>query len=183
MELCRQYGRPFAAASANQLLDKHLGKQENPRRCMKIWQRYYAEQQTQWLAMMVSRAKPIKWHMVDSAAAQILTSVTNSPGVVYPMTTRELPQTLQNIPGVSSYYVSGYTSGQCLPKGFNVRGELVVARADGPLTKNYQFVFATSSEGQVYFTGPFKGFGHHVSSGQQVSVDSLFNQTPFSPKR
>jgi len=52
---------------------------------------------------------------------------------------------------------------------------LVVARSDGALTKNYQFVFATSSEGQAYFAGPFKGFGHHVSSGQQVAVESLFS--------
>jgi len=58
MELCRQYGRPFAAAVANQLLDKHLGKQENPRRCTKIWQRYYAEQQTQLLAVQVC---PVTW--------------------------------------------------------------------------------------------------------------------------
>jgi hypothetical protein len=131
---------------------------------------------------MVDRAKPLKWHTVDSAAAHVLTTVTNSPGAVYPMTTMELPERLQGMPGVSSYYVSGYTSGQCLPQGFTVGGELVVARADGALTKNYQFVFAMSSEGQVYFAGPFKGFGHHVSSGQQVSVDSLFNQTPFSTK-
>jgi len=37
-----------------------------------------------------------------------------------------------------------------------------------------------ASGGQVYFTGPFKGFGHHVWSGQSVPVSSLFNQTPFS---
>lgn len=131
---------------------------------------------------MVDRAKRLKWHTVNSDAAHILTTVTNSPGVVYPMVTNDLPQRLQGMPGVSSYYVSGYTSGQStLPQGFT-GGELVIARADGALTKNYQFVFAVSSEGQVYFTGPFKGFGHHVSSGQQVSVESLFNQTPFSMK-
>ena len=55
----------------------------------------------------------------------------------------------------------------------------MVARADGTLTKNYQFVFAMSPERQVYLVVPFKGFGHHVSSGQQVSVESLFNQTHF----
>lgn len=130
---------------------------------------------------MVDRAKPLKWHTVESTAAHVLTTLTNSPGVVYPMGTSELPARLQGMPGVSSYYVSGYTSGHPLPEGFTVGGELVVARADGALTKNYQFVFAISSE-QVYFAGPFKGFGHHVSSGQQVSVESLFNQTPFSTK-
>lgn len=124
----------------------------------------------------------MKWHAVDSAAAHALTTVTNSPGVVYPLATTSLPEPLQRMPGVSSYYVTGYTSGQSLPHGLTVGGELLVARTDGPLTKNYQFAFAVSSWGEVYFTGPFKGFGHHVSSGQEISVNSLFNQTPFSTK-
>ena len=132
---------------------------------------------------MVNPAKPLKWHMVDSAAAQVITTLTNSPGVVYPMTMNELPKRLQGMSGVSSYYVTGYTSGQPLPNGFTVAGESLVARSDRGLTKNYQFVFATSSEGQVYMAGPCKGFGHHVSSGQNVAVDSLFNQTPFSPNK
>jgi len=86
------------------------------------------------------------------------------------------------MPGVSSYYVTAYSSGQTLPQGLTVGGELLIARAEGVLMKNYQFAFAVSSNGGVYFTGPFKGFGRHVWSGQAVSVASLFNQTPFSTK-
>lgn len=79
--------------------------------------------------------------------------------------------------GVSSYYATGYTVAQVSSVGL-VAGELVVARKDGDLTKNYNFVFAVSSAG-VYFSGPYKGFGHHVTSGQSVEVNSLFGQTPY----
>lgn len=123
----------------------------------------------------------LKWHPVDSAAALVLTTVTNSPGVVYPLATADLPEPLQRMAGVSSYYVTAYSLGQPLPQGRTVAGELLVARADGVLMK-HQFAFAASSNGAVYFTGSFKGFGHHVGSGQAVSVASLFNQTPFSTK-
>jgi hypothetical protein len=124
----------------------------------------------------------IKWHPLDENAARALTAITNSPGVVYPIGTNALPQPLQGMPGVCSYYASGYATGQVLPQGLTLGGEMLVARTDGVLTKNDQFVFATSSNGGVCFAGPFKGYGHHVSSGQQVDVSSMFNQTPFSSK-
>jgi hypothetical protein len=57
-------------------------------------------------------------------------------------------------------------------------GELVVARSDGNLTKTYNYVFGVSSAGDVYFSGPYKGFSHHVTLGQSVEVNSLFGQTP-----
>lgn len=124
----------------------------------------------------------IKWHPVDEAAAKALTAITNSPGVIYPIGTNSLPQQLHALPGVCSYYASAFTTGQPLPQGLTVGGEMLVARLAGSLTKNDQFVFGTSSNGQVCFAGPFKGYGHHVSSGQQVAVSSMFNQTPFSTK-
>jgi hypothetical protein len=103
--------------------------------------------------------------------------------MVYPMGSNQLPHQLHRIPGVSSYYVSGYTTGVPLPQGITVGGEMLVARSDQNLTKNYQFVFGTSSNGQVCYAGPFKNFpGHHVSSGQSVVVSSLFGNTPFSTK-
>jgi hypothetical protein len=125
----------------------------------------------------------LKWHNIDPVAAHALTCATNSPGLVFPMGTNQLPQQLHQMPGVTSYYVSGYTSGVPLPQGVTVGGEMVVARFDNGLTKNYQFVFGTSSNGQVCYAGPFKGFGHHVSSGQSVAVNSLFGNTPFSNQR
>jgi hypothetical protein len=122
----------------------------------------------------------IKWHSVDEAAARALTTITNSPGAVYPLATTELPDKLKPISGVASYYVTGYAPPQALKEGITVGGELLVARVESGITKNYQFVFATSSDGTVYFAGPYKGFGHHVASGRNIAVNSLFGKTPFS---
>jgi hypothetical protein len=129
---------------------------------------------------MAKNPLSLKWHEVDSAAAHRITTVTNSPGVVWPLTTADLPEPLQRMPGVTSYYVTAYSSSPNLLQGLPIVGEALVARADGDLTKNYQYAFAVGSERRVFFTGPFKGFGHHVNSGQSVPVNSLFNQTPFS---
>jgi hypothetical protein len=97
------------------------------------------------------------------------------------MTTTDLPDNLKPISGVASYYVTGYASPQALKDELTVRGELLVARVESGTTKNYQFVFATSSDGTTYFAGPYKEFvGHHVTSGQSVPVNSLFGNTPFS---
>ncbi len=124
----------------------------------------------------------LKWHSVGEAAASALTSLTNSPGVIYPVGSNALPPQLQNMPGVSSYYVSAFANPQPLSNGLTVGGEMLVARSTPDLTKNYLFAFATGSGGNVYYAGPFKGQGHHVSSGQVFAVNSMFNQTPFSTK-
>jgi hypothetical protein len=86
------------------------------------------------------------------------------------------------MPGIASYYASANTTGQPLLNGVTVGGEMLAVRTGEAITKNYQFVFGTSSNGQVCFAGPFKGNDHHLRSGQSVPVQSLFNQTPFSTK-
>ena len=93
-----------------------------------------------------------------------------------------LPEQIKNMTGVSSYYVSGYVSSEVNSSGNVISGEMVVARSDGHLTKNYNCIFGVSSDGGVYFSGPYKGFGHHVSSGDTVEVSSLFGQTPYGKK-
>lgn len=130
---------------------------------------------------MTGEIKWTKWHTVNAGAARSLTTITNSPGVVYGMATTELPDRLKPIPGVASYYVIGYASRQALNDGLTVGGELLVTRVESGITKNYQFGFATSSGGTVYFAGPYKGFcGHYVDSGQSIPENSLFGHTPFS---
>ncbi len=126
---------------------------------------------------------PIKWYAMDEAAARELTTVTSSPGAVYPLASTALPERLKSITGVASYYVTGYVSTEALQQGITVRGEMLVARVEGTTTKNYNFVFATSSNGIAFYAGPFKGFGHHVVDGQSVAVNSLFGNTPFSKLR
>jgi hypothetical protein len=134
------------------------------------------------LGAMSDTSKPIKWHTIDEATAKALTTATNTPGVIYPMGTNALPEQLQQITGVASYYVSGYVTPPVLANGLTVGGEMLVARVDGATTKNYNFVFATNSGNSVQFAGPFTGFGHHVNSGQSIQVNSLFGNTPFSNK-
>ena len=88
---------------------------------------------------------------------------------------------LRRIPGVASYHVMGCSSLQMLDDGRTVSGKLLVTRVDREITKNYLYPLATSSGGTVCFTGPYKGFdGHHVKSGQNVPVNSLFGHTPFT---
>jgi len=128
---------------------------------------------------MSDTIKP-KWHTIDAAAAEQLTLATNSPGAVYPVASTALPHQIQKMQGVSSYYVSGYLTPQVWSNGLTIGGEMVVARSDAGMTKNYNFVFGTSSNGAVMFNGPYTGFGHHVSSGQPTNVTSLFGQTPFT---
>jgi hypothetical protein len=130
----------------------------------------------------MSDSSSMKWHQVDPPAANALTAVTNRPGPVYTMGSNQLPTVLQQIPGVSSYFVSGYSSNP-ICQNVTIGGEMLVARSDQALTKNYQYLFGTSSNGQVCFAGPFKNFqGHHISSGQQVEITCLFGHTPFSSK-
>jgi hypothetical protein len=129
---------------------------------------------------MTDTPKPIKWHTIENAAAEARTTATNSPGVIYPMGTNALPEQLKQITGVASYYLSGYVTPHVLTNGLTVGGEMLVARIDGATTKNDNFVFATSPGSIVQFAGPFTGFGHHVSSGQSIQVNSLFGHTPFS---
>lgn len=122
------------------------------------------------------------WHPVDEAAASELTTLTNSPGAVYPLATTALPQSLQRMKDVSSYYISGYVSPQMAAGDMTVIGEMLVARSDDPKTKNYNYLVATNSTGVIFFTGPYKGYGHHINSGQAIEVNSIFGQTPYGTK-
>lgn len=127
----------------------------------------------------MSSNKEFKWHEVGEAAAKELTTVTNSPGMVYPVNNAMLPEQIKKMTGVSSYYATGYVSSHVNSSDHLIVGEMVVARSDGHLTKNYNYFFGVSSDGGVFFSGPYKGFGHHVSSGHTVEVSSLFGQTPY----
>jgi hypothetical protein len=125
----------------------------------------------------------IKWHKVDKMAAEKLTTITNSPGEVYPMDNSLLPEQIKKMTGVTSYYASGYTSTEVNSLDQLISGEIVVARIDGHLTKNYNYIFCVSSDSNVYFSGPYKGFGHHVPSDDSIEVSSLFGQSPFGKSK
>ena len=123
----------------------------------------------------------VKWTFVDEDKAEALLTETSTPGVVYGLDPELLPDNFKDMPGVSSYYASDFITPQSSEDGFTVHGEMLVARADDDLMKNYLYVFAHNSEGAVFFTGPYKNFaGHHVDSGQSFPVGSMFGNTPFS---
>ena len=121
-----------------------------------------------------------KWTPVDRSAAEKLIEATSAPGVVYPVATSALPQPLQAMPGAVSYFVSGYSTAVPIAPGLSAGGEIAVVRTDADLAKAYNYVLATSSNGQVYFNGPYKNFpGHHFDPASAVTVASLFGHGPF----
>jgi hypothetical protein len=125
----------------------------------------------------------VKWTPISPPAAEKLTQATSSPGVVFPVATNMLPAGLQAMPGAVSYFVSGYTSPMSLPKGLTAGGEMIVVRTEGDLGKAYNYLFATSNNGQVCFNGPHKHFeGHHFSATSAVNISELFGHHPLTKK-
>jgi hypothetical protein len=123
----------------------------------------------------MKQPKPPKWTPIDQTAVEQLSRATTSPGVVYSLGTQQLPQNLQAMPSAVSYFVSGYTSLQSAVGGVIPGGEMAVVRTDGELSKAYQYVFGTSSDGRVCFTGPFTNFSaHHFSSDSAINITALF---------
>ena len=123
-----------------------------------------------------------KWTPIDRAALESIQQFSTSPGI-HALGTTALPAPLQQMPGVASYFVSQYSVP--IPIGSNtvVGGEMAVVRADARTNKAYNYVFGSSSDGLVYFNGPFKNFPeHHFTSTSQVSLEKLFGNTPTSTK-
>ena len=57
---------------------------------------------------MKNQINEYKWHKVDEAAAEVLTTLTNSPGVVYPINNSLLPEQIKEMRDVSSYQLIGH---------------------------------------------------------------------------
>jgi hypothetical protein len=124
-----------------------------------------------------------KWHPIDPAALQAITNCSATPGLVFPVGTNALPQQIQQMPGLVSYFVSSYQAPMVLANNLTAGGELAVVRTDGELGKAYNYVFATSSNGFVVYNGPHKCFPqHHFSSSAPVPVEQLFNHVSFTTK-
>ena len=124
-----------------------------------------------------------KWHPIDPVAAKELLNSTTTPGVVYDIATSALPAQIQQMPGVVSYFVSNYTTGVPLANNVTAGGEMGVFRTNEDLTKGYNFIFGTSSNGQVVFNGPHYNFPqHHIASSSPVIVENVFGNIPFGKK-
>lgn len=125
--------------------------------------------------------KTMKWHPMSEAEAQSITNATKSPGLVYSLPIEEAPSNLQQMPGARSYFVSDYLTTIAFKDGLKIGNEIVIERTEEKLTKAYNFAVATSSDGKVYFNGPYKDFeGHNINSASSVPIVSLFGHSPFT---
>lgn len=123
-----------------------------------------------------------KWHLIDQVALTEIEKCYGSTGI-HAFGTTALPAKIQKMEGVVSYYVSAYSDP--IPVGSNtiLGGELAVVRTDGNLAKAYNYIFASSAGGRVYFNGPHYNFPqHHFASTAPVSVETLFGHISFSTK-
>jgi hypothetical protein len=121
-----------------------------------------------------------KWHEIDSTAARRLTEQTATPGLVYPVAPDAIPAQLKTIPGAVDYYVSSYATPIPLTSGITAGGEIAVIRLDEGIGKADNYIFATSSNRLVYFTGPYKGIpSHHFTTSVPVPINGLFGH-PFT---
>jgi len=121
-----------------------------------------------------------KWHQIDAVTAKTLSNHSSTPGVVYPVGSSGIPQQLQGIPGAVSFFVSSYGAPIPITPGITAGGELAVVRHDANTAKAYNYIFATSSNGLVYFSGPHKDFpSHHFPASSSVPIESLFGH-PFT---
>jgi hypothetical protein len=120
-------------------------------------------------------SKPTKWTPVDLPVARNLTNETSTPGLVYPVGTNAVPPQIQLMPGAVSYFVSNYVQTVPLSDGVTAGGEIVNVRHDRDTAKAYNHVFATSSDGGVYFGGLYKGMPtHHFATSSPVAIESFF---------
>ena len=100
-----------------------------------------------------------RWFQLDQAAVMQLTHLTSTPGQIVRLPLSAAPVQL---PGASAYYASSYIVASTLPS-MTIGGELVEIRSHGETQKGYRWLFASSSDGNVYGRGPFKNFDAHHS--------------------
>lgn len=120
-----------------------------------------------------------EWHPVSGDAAYQLTTVTGSPGTVFPYPTGDLPAQLQGLPGLCSAYVSGSITSPMFPEGVTVVGELVAVCSGEHVNKGYSWLFGATDNG-VFISRPYKRFtGHHFPAGEPVPIQNLFGNIPL----
>ena len=105
-----------------------------------------------------------------------LTAATAYPGHVYPYPLDALGENMRtDMPGLSAAFVSGYCETSAVRDDFTALGEFAVARTDGDTAKGYNYAFGISTDGDVYYAGPFKDFPeHHWSTSEPIPVEELF---------
>lgn len=122
-----------------------------------------------------------RWTPIDKTAVEKITAASTTPGLVLPLPVADLPESIQPMPGIVSYCVSSYAAPISIGSALTAGGELAVVRTDGDLNKAYNYIFASSSNGEVYFNGPYKDFAqHHSPKRKPVIYFTIFGNTPFT---
>ncbi len=121
-----------------------------------------------------------EWHAVGSTEAYQLTTVTGSPGVVFPYAVSALPASLQALPGLHSAYISGNITTGMSPEGVAVLGEVAAICTGESIDKSYVWVFGQKNDGSIAYNGPYKHFpGHHFPAGDPIPIHSIFGNVPM----
>jgi len=133
---------------------------------------------------MSNHNRPSKWKLIDEATAKALTKKTDAPNGVYQVPTSEIPENFKTMPGIDTFYVSGYVDPQVINQGLTLGGEMAITRIEGATAIHYNYVLASSADGKVYSMGPFKDFPyHHSPSASPVPIEDLFGHHPFKQNR
>jgi len=125
-----------------------------------------------------------KWNPCNLQMAYQVSGVTFAPGSAFPYPLDALPLSIQQtMPGLKEAFVSGYLDPQEIRKtSFSGLGEVAVVREYADIVKSYLFVFGWDLDGSMHYTGPFKGFSAHYTSGiAPIVLDDIFGNTPHSP--
>jgi len=129
---------------------------------------------------MANDPSKAKWHEINSTAAKSLTDQTATPGLVYPVGSNAIPPQLKSIRDAVDFYVGSYAMPIPLTPSIAAGGEIAVVRQYGDIGKADNYIFATSTNGLVYFTGPYKGIpSHHFATSTPVPIEGLFGH-PFT---
>jgi hypothetical protein len=121
-----------------------------------------------------------RWTKISGPDAQELVRGTLTPGTVFPVPVSGVPSQLRRLPGATAYYVSSYVTASSIGSGLTAGGEITVLRAEGTVGKAYNYVIASSTDGNVYFQGPFKHFSdHHFDPCGGVDISKLFGHHRF----
>ena len=132
---------------------------------------------------MTKPKKPTKWHAFDEAKTKAWNDAQR-PNVVFFPEFNSGTSGPTAMPGMVSCLGSNFSSPVVSSNGLTVGGEMVLVRTEGTLTKAYQYMVATSTDGSLHCSGPYKDSPvHHVHPGQQVVPEDFFGHTPASKSK
>jgi hypothetical protein len=132
----------------------------------------------------MTKPKKTKWHAFDDERAKALMAAQQPNVVYFPSPCNPAPSGPLSMPGIASWMGSNVSVPIVSSNGLTIGTEIAVLCTSGTMTKAYQYMVGTSSDGSLHFAGPYKDFpAHHVHPGQQVAPADYFGNTPVSKSK